>query len=93
MQYAKGMLLYSAQAQLLPGCLEIGVALPQHRCPGRAFAEMEVALFVATVLLRFDLQLRPQPPAAAAAKEPWWQRLLCPAAAVQVDHVHASCQV
>ena len=56
-----------------------------RRCPGRAFAEMEIALFAATVLLHFDLQLAPQPPAqTGAAAEPWWQRMLFPAAALQV---------
>ena len=55
------------------------------RCPGRAFAEMEIALFAAMVLLRFDLQLSPQPPTQqGAAAEPWWQRLLFPSAALQV---------
>jgi Cytochrome P450 len=55
------------------------------RCPGRAFAEMEIALFAATVLLRFDLKLSPQPPAqTGAAAEAWWQRLLFPVAALQV---------
>lgn len=45
---------------------------------------MEVALFVANVLLRYELQLQlaaaPRRGAAAAAADHWWQRLLCPAA-------------
>lgn len=55
---------------------------------------MEVALFAANVLLRYDLELLPpqQQQVSAAgssggggadAKEPWWQRLLCPAAGLQ----------
>ena len=46
---------------------------------------MEIALVAATVLLRFDVQLSPQPLAQqGAAAEPWWQRLLFPTAALQV---------
>jgi len=49
-----------------------------------------VALFVANVLLRYELQLQPpaagpRQGAAAAAAEPWWQRLLCPAAGQLAD--------
>jgi Cytochrome P450 len=65
---------------------QLSAPLCHCRCPGRAFAEMEIALFAATVLLRFDLQLSPQPPAQqGAAAEPWWQRLLFPSAALQVS--------
>jgi len=53
-----------------------------YSCPGRTFAEMEVALFVTTVLLRFDLELY-QLPATDRRPDPWWQRALCPAAALQ----------
>lgn len=69
---------------------QLSASLCHCRCPGRAFAEMEVALFAATVLLHFDLQLSPQPLAQqGAAAEPWWQRLLFPSAPLQVSPLQA----